>query len=318
MGRVHPGDQAFDYDSLLGTETEMPFSGARSFMRRRLSRDLTGVDYAIMGIPYDLSTSGRPGARLGPEALRRATSQLSWGEVWPWGFDPFDRLAVVDYGDVFYQRGQPQEMLENAHRQALHVLKSGCRLIGLGGDHLTTYPLLKAHAEIHGPLALIQFDAHRDTAKSKFLDHGSFVRYAMNEGLIDPARSIQIGIRTHYDLDDPIRVLHRPWVREHGVAAVVAEIERVTDGMPCYLTFDIDSVDPAYAPGTGTPVVDGLTPGEVFDTIRALTAPNIVGMDVVEVSPPYDPTETTALFGASVILEHLCAVASKRPAGKAV
>jgi agmatinase len=108
-------------------------------------------------------------------------------------------------------------------------------------------------------------------------------------------------------------VLHRPWIRKNGVEALVAEIERVTDGAACYLTFDIDSVDPAYAPGTGTPVVDGLTPHEVFDTLRALTKPNIVGMDVVEISPPYDPTEVTALFGASVVLEYLCTRAALKP-----
>lgn len=312
MSRIMPGDQAFDRPSLYGTETEMPFSGTRSFMRRRLSRDLSGVDYAIMGVPYDLSTSGRPGTRFGPDALRKATAQLSWGAVWPWGFDPFDRLAVVDYGDVFYQRGQPEDMLRAVERQALAVLRSGTRLITLGGDHLTTYPLLKAHAAVHGPLALIQIDAHRDTADSEWLDHGSFVHFAMKEGLIDPKRSIQVGIRTHYDHDDPITVLYRPWVRRHGTEALVAEIERVVGDAPCYLTFDIDSVDPAFAPGTGTPVVDGLMPAEVFDTIRALTRPNIVGLDVVEVSPPYDNAEITALFGASVILEHLCAVASGR------
>ena len=314
MARIHRGDQAFDYDTLMGTETEMPFSGVRSFMRRRLTRNLAGVDYAIMGIPFDLSTSGRSGARFGPDALRRATSQLSWGAVWPWNFDPFDRLSAVDYGDVFYQRGQPSDMLDRAYDQALEVLNAGTKLITLGGDHLVTYPVLRAHARIHGPLALIQFDAHRDTARSSFLDHGSFVRFAMDEGIIDPARSIQIGVRTQYDLDHPITVLHRPWLHKHGVAALVEEIGRVTDGAPCYLTFDIDAVDPAYAPGTGTPVVAGLTPDEVFETIRALTRPNIVGMDVVEVSPPYDPTETTALFGASVILEHLCARASIVPA----
>ncbi len=312
MTRIHRGDQAFDRETLYGTETEMPFSGARSFMRRKLTRDLAGVDYAIMGIPYDLSTSGRPGARLGPEAVRRASSQLSWGEVWPWDFDPFDRLAVVDYGDVFYQRGQPAEMLANVEAQARRVLDAGTRLISIGGDHLVTYPLLKAHAAVHGPLALIQFDAHRDTADSSFLDHGSFVHFAMQEGLIDPARSIQIGIRTWYAHTDPIRVLYRPWVREHGVASLVAEIERVVGDGPCYLTFDIDCIDPAFAPGTGTPVIDGLLPHEAIDTIRALTKPDIVGMDLVEVSPPYDPAEITALTGASVVLEHLCAVASNR------
>ncbi|MES0884969.1 agmatinase [Roseibium sp. SCP14] len=312
MTRVHKGDQAFDHEGLYGTETEMPFSGTRSFMRRRLSRNLDGVDYAVMGIPYDLSTSGRSGARFGPDAIRSATSQLSWGEVWPWNFDPFDRLAVVDYGDVFYQRGQPQEMLTNAYDQALHVLKTGTRLIGMGGDHLTTYPLLKAHAKIHGPMAYIQFDAHRDTADSSFLDHGSFVHYAMKEGLIEPKRSIQIGIRTHYSHEDDITVLYRPWVREHGISALAAEIRRVVGDGPVYMSCDIDAFDPAFAPGTGTPVVDGLQPNEVIDTIRALSTTNIVGMDVVEVAPAYDHSERTALLGASVILEHLCAVASTR------
>ncbi len=203
--------------------------------------------------------------------------------------------------------------MEAAYAQALHVLKSGAKLITLGGDHLTTYPMLKAHAEVHGPLALIQFDAHRDTANTGYLDHGSFAHFAVAEGLIDPKRSIQIGIRTHYEWNDPMTVIYRPWVREHGVKALVAEIERVVGEGPCYLTFDIDCVDPAFAPGTGTPVVDGLTPPEVFDTVRALTKPNIVGMDLVEVSPPYDHAEITALFGASMILEHLCAVASKLP-----
>ncbi len=122
MSRIRKGDQAFDRDSLLGTETEMPFSGARSFMRRKYTRDLTGADWAVMGIPYDLSTSGRPGARLGPNAIRNASSQLAWGKVWPWGFDPFDHLAVVDYGDVLYRRGQPEEMLKAAREQAKAVL----------------------------------------------------------------------------------------------------------------------------------------------------------------------------------------------------
>lgn len=239
----------------------MPFSGARSFMRRRLTRDLGGVDYAIMGIPFDLSTSGRSGARFGPDALRRATSQVSWGAVWPRNFDPFDRLSAVDYRDVFYQRGQTADMLDRAYRQALDVLGAGTKLITLGGDHLVTYPVLKAHAQIHGPLALIQFDAHRDTARSSFLDHGSFVRFAMDEGLIDPARSIQIGIRTQYDLDDPITVLHRPWLRKNRVEALVEAIERVTDGTVlrsmyngAMLAFDEIRAFPDY-PSAITPIV---------------------------------------------------------------
>ena len=297
MSRVHCGDQAFDYDSLLGTETEMPFSGARSFMRRRLTRNLAGVDYAVMGIPYDLSTSGRPGTRLAPEAVRRATSQLSWGEVWPWNFDPFDRLAVVDYGDVFYQRGQPQEMLRNAHAQALHVLKSGARLITIGGDHLITYPLLKAHAEVHGPLALIQFDAHRDTAKSDFLDHGSFVRFAMNEGLIDPAKSIQIGIRTHLrsrrsdhraapsmGAPERRRCAGRRDRTRHRRHAVLSHLRhRLRRSRLC--------ARHRHAGGRRADAARGVR----HDPRPHKT--NIVGMDLVEVSPPYDPTEVTALLG---------------------
>ena len=313
MSRIAPGDQAFDRDSPYGTEDEYPFSGTRSFMRRRLSRELDGVDYAVLGVPFDLSTCGRPGARFGPEGLRRASAQLAWGAVWPWGFDPFDRLAVVDYGDVFYRRGQVDQLVDALLATARRILASGTRLVSLGGDHMVTYPLLKAHAEIHGPLGLIHFDAHRDTMKAPELDHGTFAWHAMRDGLVDPERSVQIGIRTHYDLDDAVTVLHRPWVREHGVRALVQEIERVVGDGPCYLTFDFDALDPAFAPGTGTPVVDGLLPGEVIETIRALTAPHVVGMDVVEVAPPYDHAEVTALLGASVILEHLCAVASRRP-----
>ncbi|MBH0238761.1 agmatinase [Methylobrevis albus] len=313
MPRILPGDQAIDPASPYGTETEMPFSGVRSFLRRRYTRDLAGADYAVMGIPYDLSTSGRPGARLGPEAVRRASSLMSWGEVWPWDFDPFDRLAVVDIGDVFYRRGQPDEMLKAAEAQARFVLDAGCRLVTIGGDHLVTLPLLRAHAAVHGPLALIQFDAHRDTAKSHFLDHGTFVHHAMQEGLIDPARSIQIGIRTWYTHDDPITVLYRPDVRRLGATGVTEEIRRVVGAGPAYLTFDIDCVDPAFAPGTGTPVVDGLTPPEVFDVIRALGSLDIRGMDLVEVSPPFDAGEVTSLFAAAVILEHFCAVAAGRP-----
>jgi agmatinase len=306
MSRIRKGDQAFDREGLLGTETEMPFSGARSFMRRKYTRDLAGADWAVMGVPYDLSTSGRPGARLGPNAIRNASAHLSWGKVWPWGFDPFDHLAMADYGDVFYRRGQSEEMLHAAYEQAKAILGAGVKLLTLGGDHLITYPVLKAHAEKHGPLALIQFDAHRDTAASEFLDHGTFVHHAVKNGYIDPARSIQIGIRTYYEHGDPMRVIYRPDVRTLGAAGVVADIKRTVGAGPAYLTFDIDCLDPAFAPGTGTPVVDGLFPGEVFDMIRALGGVNIVGMDVVEVAPPYDVAENTALLAASVALEFLC------------
>lgn len=297
-----------------GTMVEMPYSGIRTFLRRRPSVDFSDVDLAVYGVPFDLTTSGRSGARFGPSALREASTQLAWGAVWPWGFDPFEKLSVVDAGDVPFRRGQVAEMLDHATEFARRIVASGAGTIMLGGDHCTTYTVLKAHAERHGPLALVQFDAHRDTQPSDWLDHGTFVHHAIRDGLIDPERSIQIGIRTHYDTRDAMTVLYRDWLHDNDWRAVAARIRDVVGSGPTYLTLDIDSVDPAYAPGTGTPVVDGLTPGDIIAVLRNTVDLNFVGMDLVEVSPPYDPAGTTALLGASLVLEYICARAAGREA----
>ncbi|WP_268888903.1 agmatinase [Marimonas lutisalis] len=290
----------------------MPYSGIRTFMRRRPSMDFADVDMAVLGIPFDLTTSGRSGSRYGPSALREASTQLAWGEVWPWGFDPFDRLSVVDCGDVPFRRGQGAQMYEAATELARHVVAAGAQTIMMGGDHSATYAMLKANAEKYGPLALVQFDAHRDTQNSEFLDHGTFVHHAMQEGLIDPSRSIQIGIRTFYDDDDDITVLYRNWLHDHTADEMQARIEEVIGSGPAYLTIDIDSLDPAYAPGTGTPVVDGLAPNDIIRFLRHSAGIDFVGMDLVEVAPAYDPAGVTALMGASLVLEYICAVAAKR------
>mgnify|MGYP006285588319 CR=1 FL=1 len=295
-----------------GTCVEMPYSGIRTFLRRRPSVDFAGVDLAVYGAPFDLTTSGRSGARLGPSALREASTQLAWGAVWPWGFDPFDRLSVVDAGDVPFRRGQVPEFIDHATEFARRIVGSHAGTILLGGDHSTTYPALKAHAERHGPLALVQFDAHRDTQASENLDHGTFVHHAIREGLIDPTRSIQIGIRTYYEDDDPITVLYRNWLHQHSWRDVVDRVRALVGDGPAYLSIDIDSLDPAYAPGTGTPVVDGLTPYDVIAFLRDTADLNFVGMDVVEVAPPYDPSGITALLGASLVMEYICARAAGR------
>ncbi len=298
-----------------GTEVEMPYSGIRSFLRRRLTHDLTDVDFAIYGIPFDLTTSGRPGARLGPSALREASTHLAWGEVWPWGFDPFDILSVVDCGDIPFRRGQVDKMIESAICLARKITEADAKTIMLGGDHSTTYTALKAQAEKHGPLALIQFDAHRDTQKSDYFDHGTFVYHAMKEGLIDPEHSIQIGIRTHYEHDDPIHILYRDWLHIHGWQGALAKIQEIVGDRKAYLTIDIDSLDPAFAPGTGTPVVDGLHPNDIISILRNTVDMNFVGMDLVEVAPPYDWADVTSLLGASLILEFLCARAAQKQKG---
>jgi agmatinase len=302
----------FHTGSLMGTELEMPYSGIRTFMRRRPTQDLTGVDYAVYGIPFDLTTSGRPGARMGPSALREASTQLSWGEVWPWGIDPFDILAVTDFGDVPYRRGQVEEMIENGLSVARKIVDAGVGTILMGGDHCVTYSALKAHAEKHGPLALIHFDAHRDIQQSDYFDHGTFVHHAIEDGLIDPKSSIQIGIRTFYENDDQMQVLYRDWLHEHGWQGALSKIIKTVGDRKAYLSIDIDCIDPAFAPGTGTPVVDGLFPNDVISILRKTVDVDIVGMDLVEVAPPYDSSEITSLLGAQLILEYLCSRAVRK------
>ncbi len=307
------GDRAFTAEGLYGTRWESAYAGAQSFLRRKYTRELAGVDVAVLGVPFDLATSNRPGARFGPGAIRRASAQLAWGEVWPWGFDPFERLAVVDRGDVSYHWGQSDEMLENVEAQAGEVLAAGCALLALGGDHFVTLPLLRAHAKAHGPLALVHFDAHTDTGEGSHTDHGTMFRHAAREGLIDPEASVQVGIRTAYDAANAFHVLTAPQVHEEGTRWAAEEVARVVGARKAYLTFDIDCLDPAFAPGTGTPVVGGLTTAQALAILRALGGLDLVGMDVVEVAPIYDVGEVTSLAAATLALEYLCLLAAKAP-----
>ena len=192
-----PGDQAFRATSLHGRAAEMTYGGALSFLRRPYTRDLDGVDIVVSGVCFDVATSGRPGARFGPRAIRAASVGLAELPAYPWGFDPFDTLAVVDFGDCFLDWGHPAEVVSAVETHADGILASGATMLTLGGDHFITYPLLKAHAKLHGPLALVHFDAHPDTwdDDGARLDHGSMMLRAAREGLIDPAHSVQIGVR---------------------------------------------------------------------------------------------------------------------------
>lgn len=253
------GDNAFTATSLYGRQPEMTYGGALSFLRRRYTKDLAGADVVVSGIPFDAATSFRPGARLGPQAIRAASVQHAELFAFPWGFDPFQRLAVIDWGDCFVDYGYPQRLVETVEAHARHILASGATMLTFGGDHFVTYPLLRAHAALHGPLALVHFDAHPDTwpDDGERLDHGTMFRRAAEQGLIDPRRSVQIGIRTHARNDLGFTVLDAPWVHEHGPRAVVEEVRRVVGDARAYLSFDIDCLDPAFAPGTGTPVPGG-------------------------------------------------------------
>ncbi len=202
-------DNAFR-GALTGGAHEPTFSGALSFMRRRFTRDLAGVDAVVWGVPFDCATSNRPGARFGPQAIRRASAIFDGDPQYPSGRDPFAALAVVDYGDAFIDHGRTDAVPAAIEAEAAAIIADGARLFTLGGDHFVTLPLLRAHARRHGPLALVQFDAHQDTwddCGGTRISHGTFVTTAVREGLIDPARSVQVGIRTCAPQDCGIAVI---------------------------------------------------------------------------------------------------------------
>jgi len=297
-----------------GIGYEPTYSGATSLFRRRYSRDLSGVDIAAWGITYDLTVTNRPGARFGPRAIRAASTNLAWdGGPWPWGFDPFEKLTMVDYGDCSFDPGFPEKAQDAIFTEAKQILDSGVFLLSMGGDHSVSYPLLAAHSKIHGPLSLIQFDAHSDTwaEPEKRFDHGSMFFHAAREGIIDSAHSAQIGIRTLNSSSHGFNVYDADWVRANGIDATVKTIKEIVGNRPCYLTFDIDFLDPAFAPGTGTPVCGGFSSWEAQTLIRKLGGLNLVGADLVEVSPPFDHAEITALAGASILLDIICLIASE-------
>ncbi len=272
------------------------------------------IDAVIMGIPYDLGTSGRAGTRSGPQAVRQASANLRWEEKrWPWDFNLAQRLRAIDYGDVQFLFGDSDDMLQRVEEHAALIAAAGKTLVSVGGDHFVTLPLLRGHAKTHGALALIHFDAHTDTyAEDEKYSHGCMFHRAPKEGLIDTSRSVQIGIRTEYDYDQHLfEVIDAHQANEQSIAATVAAIRARVGDAPAYLTFDIDCLDPAFAPGTGTPVVGGLSSSRALHILQGIADLNIVGFDVVEVSPAYDHAQITALAGATLALQFLYMRASR-------
>ncbi|WP_019646655.1 agmatinase [Novispirillum itersonii] len=311
------GDQAFRKSDPYGRAAEMTYGGALSFLRRPYRRDLTGIDVAVMGVPYDGAVTYRSGARLGPRAIRAASVQLAELLAFPFGFDPFATLAVADYGDVFLDPHHPETIIETIAAEAEKIIRQGTSLLSLGGDHFVTYPLLKAHAAVHGPLALIHFDAHCDTwddGSETSLNHGTMFLRAKQQGLIDAGASVQVGLRTYNDSDHGFKILSAPWIHRNGVQAAIDAIRQRVGDRKVYLTFDIDVLDPAFAPGTGTPVPGGLSSAQALEIVRGLGGLAFVGMDVVEVAPAYDVSEITAIAAATVAHDYLCLLAEARGA----
>lgn len=299
-------DNAFTAKTLNQKSGDATYAGVLSFMRRKYSKDLTGVDAVVWGVPLDTATSNRPGTRFGPRGVREASVIMDNDPQFPFGAYIFDDLAVVDYGDCHFYYGKQADVPDAITSQATEILnaESSPYLLSIGGDHFVTYPLLKAHAEKHGPLALVQFDAHQDTWDDEegAVDHGTMITRAVKDGLIDPARSIQIGIRTHADQDYGIEIIDGFEVQDLSAKEIAKRIFERTGNNNVYLTFDIDCLDPAFAPGTGTPVAGGLATVQALQILRELKGLDIVGSDVVEVSPAYDHANVTAIAGSTIAM----------------
>jgi agmatinase len=307
-------DHAFTARSLTSAATDPTYAGALSFMRRKYTKNLKEADAVVWGIPFDAAVSNRPGARFGPQAIRRASAIFDNDPQYPFSRDLFEAMSVIDYGDCLLDYGNHQKTPATIEREAAKILKSGAFLLSLGGDHFVTWPLLRAHAAKYGPLALVQFDAHQDTwdDDGKRIDHGSFVGRAVRDGVIDPSRSIQIGIRTHAPEDCGIRILYGHEIEDMRASEIASTILDHVGDQACYLTFDIDCLDPAFAPGTGTPVAGGPSSARMLSVLQKLGRLDIKGADIVEVAPAYDHADITAIAGASVAMHYLGLLAERR------
>jgi agmatinase len=301
-------DQAFTREDLKGLTFENTFGGALSFLRRRYSKDLTHADIAVTGVPFDQAVTNRPGTRLGPRAIREASALQSPDAPYGWGYDPLSELAIVDYGDVAFDYANVPAFPDTLTQHIRGILDSGTASVTLGGDHYISFPILKAYAEKYGPISLVQFDAHTDTwADDDFsrVDHGTMFYKAVKSGIVDPATSVQVGITTNEDTLG-VNIIDAPTVHEIGADETARRIKAILGDRPAYLSFDIDGLDPAYAPGTGTPVWGGLTTAQAARILRGIAGINLKGGDVVEVSPPFDTTGATAIAGAHVAMEIIC------------
>jgi guanidinobutyrase len=308
-----------DFNQPLGGN-EMPrFAGPASMFRLPTQQDATGLDVALVGVPLDIGTSNRTGSRYGPRQIR-AESVL----VRPYGMAtraaPFDSFQVADVGDVPLNTFSLEKSITIIEQHFDSLLASGAKTVSLGGDHTISLPILRAQHKVHGPVALVHVDAHADVNDEMFgekITHGTIFRRAIEEGLVNPQKMFQIGLRaTGYAAED------FDWARERGVQVVTAEecwyksLEplmaqvraTIGDETPVYLSFDIDGLDPSVAPGTGTPEPAGLMTSQALEIIRGLWGLNLVGCDLVEVSPPYDTTGNTALLAANLVFEMLCSL----------
>jgi agmatinase len=302
--------------ALAGSLSAPRYTGVKTFARCPLVADPEGVDVAVLGIPFDTATTMRPGARFGPEAIRSASTMLRPYNA-AQGAQVFGRLSVADLGDVAVTPGNAERTVGQIAERLASIAGSGARTLCLGGDHLVVLGELRAHAAVHGPLGIVLLDAHADVWDvfcGERYYHGSPFRRALEEGLVDPGRSLLAGMRGPvYEAGDTampaelgFEVLTCDELASLTPAAYAARVrDRVGEG-PLFLSFDVDVLDPAFAPGTGTPEAGGLSVREALGFLRSLRGLRFAGFDVVEVSPPYDgPRQATAVAAANVAFELL-------------
>jgi agmatinase len=317
---LHVGESNLNDNPAFGAGLQ-PFMGITSFMRLPVSRDLKDVDVAILGVPFDSGTSYRTGTRFGPRKIREM-SLLIWGHNSTLNVSPLKKLKVVDYGDVSVIPTSIEHTMTAITNMAHEIINHGTTLITLGGDHSIALSLLRAHANKHGPISLVHIDAHIDTWEAEFesvpYSHGTPFRHALQEGLIREGEYVQIGIRGplsgEHDYADAeklgARTITIHEVMEKGIPEILKEVHQRMKG-PVYVTVDIDSADPAFAPGTGTPEVGGLTSYQLLQLVRGLHGLNLIGFDLVEVSPPFDHSDITAILASNIVFEYLSLVAIK-------
>jgi guanidinobutyrase len=304
------------FNQPLGGNDMPRFGGPGTMMRLPHQTTSEGLDACFVGVPMDIGTSNRSGTRFGPRQIRAESALLR-----PYNMAtraaPFDSLQVADVGDVAtnpYDLKASVRIIEDAFDR---IIANGCRPLTLGGDHTIALPILRAMRKKHGALGLIHVDAHADINEAMFgeaIAHGTPFRRAVEEGLLDTSRVIQIGLRgTGYAADDfdwprrqGFRVVPAEECWHRSLAPLMEEVRAQMEAGPVYLSFDIDSLDPAFAPGTGTPEIGGLTTMQALEIIRGAGGLTLVGGDLVEVSPPYDPSGNTALVGANLLFEMLC------------
>ncbi len=308
--------------------TQVPrYAGSSTFARVPEIDRVSDYDVAILGVPFDTGTSYRPGARFGPMAVRQSSRHLRPGHHVELGITPFEQIQVVDAGDVPVTPFNIDEALGQIQNHAAGLITPDHRVVAIGGDHTIALPMLRAVTRVHGPVALLHFDAHLDTWNTYFntpTTHGTVFRRAFEEGLLIEDHSMHVGIRgpiygAHDLIDDArfgFRTIRTTDVDNMGVPAVIEAIHERIDDLPVYVSIDIDVLDPAFAPGTGTPEAGGLTSRELLAALRGLTGLNIVGADVVEVAPAYDHAELTTVAAATVVFD-LITLLARRPSNLA-